>query len=144
MKNSLPNIISFLFILLFLYSGLDKLLSYQYFNFMLQRSPLTGRIGLVIALALPVLELSIGICLLLSYLSSRTPLRTKGLYAAGILMMLFTLYVAYMLAFAPSRPCSCQGLFQQMNWHQQLYFNITFTNLAILGIWLSKPSKTFS
>jgi hypothetical protein len=136
-RNLIIDTISFLFVLLFLYTGLDKLMELQKFRSTLHSSPLIGKLAPVIAIGLPVLEIAIGATLIGAFLWIRPRLRLKGLYAATILMAVFTLYIEYMLLFAPHLPCSCGGIIQKMSWRQHLYFNIGFTLLGIWAIWLS-------
>jgi len=46
-----------------------------------------------------------------------------------------------MLAFAPKLPCSCGGVIQKMTWGQHVIFNLFFTLLALVGIWLARKRK---
>jgi len=120
--------ISSLFILLFVYTAISKWLSFDAFRAVLAQSPLTGRIAPLIAWGLPSLELFIALLL-----SLRTTRKT-GLYAAGILMLIFTLYVAGMLLFSPHLPCSCGGIIQAMSWKAHLVFNLAACLLLLYAM----------
>jgi putative oxidoreductase len=140
-KDTIIDIISCLFIMLFLYTGVSKLLDFSRFSSTLERSPLLKSYASVIAIILPLVELMVVYLLLIPFFKITTRFRVHGLYASFILMALFTLYIGYMLAFTPDRPCSCGGIISQMNWHQHLYFNSVFTLLAFTGILLSNKNK---
>ena len=131
-KNNIVSIISALFILLFLYTALTKLSDFHRFRAMLYGSPWVGKLAPTIAWGLPLTEICISI--LLFFPKSRR----LGLWCSLILMSIFTVYIAYMLYFSSVRPCNCGGVLQLMTWNQHLIFNIFFTLLAILGLWLDK------
>lgn len=134
-KNTVIEIISGLFILLFLYTALSKLHGFLYFRFVIGQSPLIGPFAPILAWTVPVVEILISLALMIP--------KTKlaGLYASFITMILFTLYIGYMLAFESKLPCSCGGVIGQMTWPQHLVFNIVFTALAYLGIRLYKQNQ---
>jgi putative oxidoreductase len=136
--NRLTEIIAALFILLFVYTAASKLLGFSVFRFVLSRSPLIGNMAPAIAWVLPFLELFVSLLLFFP----RT--RRRGLWASFILMVLFTGYLAYMIAFAPHLPCSCGGVIRHMTWTQHLFFNVFFTLLAATGLWWDrrKPAVT--
>ncbi len=131
-KATVVEIISYLFILLFLYAGTSKILTYATFRLDLLKSPLTHSLAPVIAILLPVIEIAVSIFLFLP------GLRRWGLYCSLILMALFTFYVIYLFVFSPSLPCHCAGIFREMTWTGHLIFNIIFTFLALIGIWLDR------
>ena len=98
------EIISSLFILLFVYTALSKFRELASFKAVLKRSPLIGDMNIAVAWAIPLAELMIALMLLMP----RT--RKLGLYGSFVLMTLFTIYLGYMLAFTPDLPCSCGGV----------------------------------
>jgi putative oxidoreductase len=131
-RNILIEIISALFILLFVYTAASKLLEFRDFRFVLSMSPLIGKLSTLVAWILPFTEIIIA--LLLFFPATRR----KGLWASLAIMILFTAYLGYMIYFTPTRPCSCGGVLQKMTWKQHLVFNIFFTLLAMLGLWWDK------
>ena len=137
MKRSLiSELVIGLLILLFIYTATGKLLDFSSFRHVLSRSPLIGNKAPVVAWILPLIEILISMMLILP----RT--RHIGLWCSFALMLTFTGYVAYLLAFAPQLPCSCGGVLKQMTWKQHLVFNITYSIIALLGIWLhQRPGK---
>jgi hypothetical protein len=129
-RNTIVEIISALFILMFLYTALSKSYHIDSTADVLKKTPGFANYALEGAWAVVIAEY-------LAALSLFIPKTRKiGLYASLILMLLFTGYIAYMKAFVPDLPCSCGGVISKMNWSQHLVFNIFFTLLALLGILL--------
>jgi len=131
-KQSIVEIISALFILLFVYTALSKLYDPAKFTWALGNSPLIKGAKEFITYALPITELIVAALLFIP----RT--RKIGLYSSLGLMTIFTLYIGYMIAFTPKLPCSCGGILQQMTWTQHLLFNILFTLIALMGVLLQR------
>lgn len=136
LKNGITlEIISALLILLFLYTGISKLYDVPNFERVLRGSPLIRNYATWVAWGIPILE--VVTCFLLFFQKSRT----YGLYLSLGLMTAFTLYIAYMLIFTPKLPCSCGGVISLMTWKQHLIFNIAYTLIAALGIFINKNLK---
>lgn len=133
-RATIIEIIAALLILLFVYTAVSKLTEQAAFIYVLKKSPLVSDFASTIAWSLPTIELIIALLLMFP------ATRTIGLYASAIVMSVFTIYIAYMMAFTPQLPCSCGGVLKQMTWNQHLVFNIFFTLLAIWGIMLSKKN----
>lgn len=117
-----------LLIILFIYTGLNKMLDYSNFKFQLGRSPFIQHISGLIAMTLPAGELLIAGLLVFK----RT--RMIGLYASFSLMTLFTGYIWIMLHYAYDLPCSCGGVLASLSWENHLIFNSIYTIIALLGI----------
>ncbi len=126
-KDTTIEIICGLLILLFVYTALSKLLAYRSFTTVLGKSPLIQGKAALVAWLLPTIELIASALLLMP------STRKMGLYASFFLMLLFTLYIAYMLLFTQNLPCSCGGAIGRLTWKQHLVFNILFTALAFVG-----------
>ncbi|KAA2240657.1 hypothetical protein F0L74_31415 [Chitinophaga agrisoli] len=131
-KKLMTEIIAGLFILLFLYTALSKLNEFALFKHFLWTSPLIGRKANIVAWVVPAVEILVSLLLFLP------ATRRRGLYASFMLMLAFTIYLAYMIIFVPKLPCSCGGVISQLSWQQHLIFNIVFTILSVVGIRLSK------
>jgi len=130
MKRITLEIICFLFILLFTYAAVTKLMDYQKFTVQIGQSPLLTNYAGVLAWAVPVVELIIAGMLALSRL------RRIGLYAAFTLMVMFTAYIVAILQLDSGIPCSCGGVLEAMGWTEHLIFNSVFVLLGIAGILL--------
>ncbi len=129
MKRALiVEVICFLFILLFVYAALMKLLDVEKFTVQLGQSPLLMAFAPVVAWVVPSVELVIAGMLIFR----RT--RLLGLIASFTMMVMFTMYIIIILTFASHVPCSCGGILEDMTWGQHLVFNIFFVLLAIAGI----------
>ncbi len=138
-KSIIVDIISCLFIILFLYTGIYKLLEPDSFRAAINKSPIIAPFQSLIVPGIPVLEILIACSLLFPLFKDNNSLRKWGLIASFFLMAIFTCYVGYMLWTASDHlPCSCGGIMRKMNWHQHMYFNTSFTLLALVGFILNK------
>jgi methylamine utilization protein MauE len=135
MKRWIPDIICGLLILLFTYAAISKLRDGQHFQVVLDQMPLIKHVAGFISVALPVTELVVTALLFLP------PTRLLGLYASFGLMLVFTLYISFMILFAPHLPCSCGGFLQKLNWTQHLVFNLFFIALSASAIKLHQSNK---
>jgi uncharacterized membrane protein YphA (DoxX/SURF4 family) len=134
-KPIIVFIISYLFILLFLYASASKLMEYDKFKVQVGQSPLLTDFAGLIAWLIPAVEIGIAVLLTLK----RTVL--AGLYAAFSLMIMFTVYIILILNFAERVPCSCGGILEKMSWKEHLVFNLVFVALALAGILLESKIK---
>lgn len=125
--------ISVLFIVLFVYAGLTKLMEGDMFYNNILNSPIIGgrTMASIASWSIPLIELAVA--LLIAWPKTRL----KGLFGALGLMLLFTGYTVGILFFAPYIPCSCGGVISLLSWEQHLVFNMMFLFLAVLGIGLS-------
>ncbi|MDQ0107494.1 putative membrane protein YphA (DoxX/SURF4 family) [Chitinophaga terrae (ex Kim and Jung 2007)] len=135
LKDTILNIICLLLILLFVYTGVSKFLDFERFQLVIEQTNLLKPHAVWLKWVVPISELIIAGMLA----TPRT--RLLGLYLSTILMLSFTLYVAGVLKFSDRLPCSCGGIINEMSWPMHLIFNIVFTILTILGIWISKFKK---
>jgi len=126
---------SYLYILLFVYAGISKLLDYENFTVQLAQSPLLSAYAGVIAPSVICLEF-----LLVALLIFRR-IRLAGLYGSFFLMIAFTIYIYLILNYSDFVPCSCGGLIEKMNWTEHMIFNLVFVILALFAIILSEKEK---
>ena len=130
LKKSVLEMISLLFILLFVYTAVSKFLDYENFRAVIGQSPLLTRFAHILAIAVPLAEVVIALMLVIPRY------RRAGLYASFAMMALFTTYIIVLVTLSEKIPCSCGGVISRMTWEQHLYFNIFFMLLALLGMWL--------
>jgi uncharacterized membrane protein YphA (DoxX/SURF4 family) len=137
-QNIITEIISFLLIILFAYSGLSKLLEFQNFQAQLGQSPLLSACTGFISYSVLIVEFFIA--LLLAIPKSRY----FALLASFGLMLMFTAYIVVILNYSSFVPCSCGGILEKLGWKEHLIFNIAFTFLAaIASLFIAKnKSKT--
>jgi len=129
-----------IFIILFIYTGLNKIIDAEKFRFEIGRSPFVTNFSDQIAYLLPPGELVLSVLLIVR----RT--RLLGLYLSFALMALFTGYIWLMLHYAPDLPCSCGGIISALSWRGHFVFNSVFTALAVCGVFLVKnnPSRKYA
>lgn len=129
-RNIILEIICYLFIFLFLYAAISKLMDVQKFQVQMSKSPLITQFAGILAWGVPILEIIIAVFLFVPRL------RLIGLYASFSLMFVFTGYIFIIQNFSPYVPCSCGGILSSMGWTEHFIFNIGFTLLAVFGIFL--------
>lgn len=127
-KGIIVEVICFLFILLFVYAAVSKLLDFQKFTVQVGQSPILTSLGSWIAIFVPTIELLIALCLAIPRF------RLIAMYASLTLMVIFTTYIVFILKFSPYIPCSCGGILDKMGWEEHLIFNFSFTLLAVVGV----------
>ncbi|PHR12829.1 MAG: hypothetical protein COA40_08165 [Aequorivita sp.] len=131
------NLISILFIVLFVYAAISKLLDFETFQIQLAQSPFLGTYAGVLSVLVPAVEI------LLSVLIIFPRYRIAALIGCFTLMIMFTVYIFIILNFSDYIPCSCGGVLEKLSWTQHLVFNIVFIVLAALAIFLtSQVSKS--
>jgi Methylamine utilisation protein MauE len=136
-KTIIIEIISSLFILLFVYTAMMKFIEHDSFKVVLGESPLIGSMANALSWLLPVTEILTAILLFFP------SVRIWGFISALFLMTIFTGYITYMLLFASSLPCSCGGVLAHMTWKEHMVFNVFFTILAAAGLRLTLRNKLF-
>ena len=129
-KKIAIEIICFLFILLFTYAAVVKLIDVQKFTVQIGQSPLLTDFAGVVAWAVPITEL------LIAGMLAITRFRLIGMYAAFSIMVMFTAYIVAILTIDENIPCSCGGVLESMGWTEHLIFNIGFVLLGVAGILL--------
>ncbi len=134
-KETLLDIISSLFVVLFLYAALTKLADYEKFRVQLGQSPLLTAFAGFVAWAVPAVEIVLAALLLFA------KTRLAALYGCFTLMVLFTAYIVAILNFSNYIPCSCGGILEKMGWTEHLVFNVGFVLLAATAIFLTPERK---
>jgi hypothetical protein len=134
-RSLVSEILSSLFILLFVYTAISKLMVRSTFEYTLSKSPLLDWGAPFFSVAVPLLELIIALLLFVP----RT--RLKGLYAYTALMTVFTLWIGYLLTIASHRPCSCGGVLKYLTWKEHFLFNLGCIALGIIAIVYEKRRR---
>lgn len=135
--QKIPWMVSLLFILLFVYAGVIKLLEGKMFYNNIRNSPFFGgeTLAAIAAIVIPVCEIAI------AFLIAWRRTRLIGFYGALAIIFLFTGYTVAILFFATTVPCSCGGIISLLSWKQHLVFNLVLLLLTILSIAFLKPIK---
>src|SRR5882757_7687330 len=92
------EIISTLFIVLFVYATASKLLDYDKFRLQMGQSPVLTAFAGIIVWAVPAVEM------IIAFLLTKTQLRLAGLYASFCLMVMFTAYIVVITRFSDYVP----------------------------------------
>jgi uncharacterized membrane protein YphA (DoxX/SURF4 family) len=129
------EIISLLFVLLFVYASVSKLLDFENFQVQLAQSPLLSAFASWVSWLVPLIELVIASILIIP------KLRLIGLFLSLSLMTMFTAYIFVVLHYSSFVPCSCGGILEKMSWDVHLIFNVVFVLLSIAAILLNKQYK---
>ncbi|MDX6187816.1 hypothetical protein SGQ83_00500 [Flavobacterium sp. Fl-318] len=129
-KRIFIEVICLLYILLFVYAAISKLLDFENFRVQLGQSPLLSAFAGLIAWIIPLLELFIAVLIFVKRW------RIIGLFGAFSLMVMFATYIYIILNYSSFVPCSCGGILEKLGWGEHLFFNLVFIILAAAGILL--------
>lgn len=124
-------IIANLYILLFVYAAVSKLLDFENFKVQIGQSPMLSIYADWISPAV------IGIELLIALMLLNKGTQIIALFFSLGLMAMFTTYIFVLLHYSSFVPCSCGGVLEKMSWNSHLVFNIIFVGLAVLAILLN-------
>lgn len=130
------DVISFAFVILFVYTAASKIATINLFTFTLSELPVIGKMNYFVARAVPAVELLVSLLLIIPK-TKRT-----GVFASLILMFVFTIWIVLMILFAPHLPCSCGGVIQAMGWKWHVVFNLGFIGLAAFALAIYKRQQT--
>ncbi|MGV8816032.1 MAG: MauE/DoxX family redox-associated membrane protein [Gelidibacter sp.] len=131
-----PLIVSLLFIVLFVYAAVSKLMDFPEFRTQLGQSPIITAYADWVAWGVPLLELVIaGLFIVPKFMLC-------AFYASYSLMIMFTTYIILILNFSDFIPCSCGGVLEDLGWTEHIVFNVVFIAIAAGSIfYLEKKSK---
>lgn len=127
-KNIFVYIICLLYILLFVYAAVSKLIDFEHFKNQIGQSPLLTAYASTIAWIVPICEILVSILLVFK------GARLWALFCCYILMVMFSTYILIILTISSFIPCSCGGILEKLGWNEHLIFNIVFVLLAIIAI----------
>ncbi|MFV8369609.1 MauE/DoxX family redox-associated membrane protein [Flavobacterium sp. LB2R40] len=127
-KRVAVELICILYVLLFIYAAVSKLLDFENFQVQLGQSPLLSAFAWWVSGLVPIIELGIVVLLAIP------KWRTLGLFASLSLMTMFTSYIFIVLHFSAFVPCSCGGILEKMSWNTHLVFNCAFVVLAVVAL----------
>lgn len=129
------QIICSLLIILFVYTGLNKLMDHETFISQLRKSPFMQWGPDFVSYAIPIGELLLALGLIVK------KTRMLALFGSFFLMAMFTGYIWIMLTYANDLPCSCGGIIGMMSWNAHLIFNGIFTVLTAIAIFIESYLK---
>lgn len=133
-KISLPRIV---LILLWTYTGMDKLLRWEQSRKALHNQVFPSELAEILAYTVPVSELLIVLLLLFSVS------RWWGYLSSILLLTVFTTYVGLIWVGAfPRVPCNCAGILESLGWAEHLLLNFGMTGFAVWGLRASALAAT--
>ncbi|QES87615.1 MauE/DoxX family redox-associated membrane protein [Rhizosphaericola mali] len=124
-------------VLMFLYTALEKLLNINQFHVYIGNQAIPRYLMPAITYSIPIIELIAAVLII----AGKT--RRSGLYISVILMSIFSLYVfLVILGVFQKQPCNCGDLIQHLSWNEHMVFNLLFTGLSIIVIYMNKNSNS--
>lgn len=136
-KKVIVNIISLLFVVLFVYAAVSKILDFENFKLEIGKSPLLNNYTNLIVWSIPLIEIFIAILLLVS------KMRMIALHLSLSLMTSFTAYIFLVLNYTNYIPCSCGGILENLGWTEHLIFNLSFIGMVITAIILNTTNLNY-
>ena len=130
-------LICYLFIVLFIYAAVSKLMDFETFQTQLGQSPLLASYAIPVSYGVITIELVTAILLMFDRF------RVFALQISLFLMVMFTTYIVIILHFTAFTPCSCGGVLEKLGWTEHLIFNLVFVGLALIGIRVANNSQTW-
>ncbi|SEB10583.1 MauE/DoxX family redox-associated membrane protein [Pedobacter hartonius] len=127
-KRITVDIVSYAYVLLFLYAATSKLMDYDNSEMQMSKSPVITDYASILVWLVPALEI------LISVLIAIPKAAMIGLLMALGMMCAFTGYIFIILNYSDFIPCSCGGVLAMMGWRTHMVFNLVFIFLAIVAI----------
>jgi len=130
MENTLKNrVLSFPLILLWIYTGLDKLIRFKDSRKAFHNQTFPAELAQVLSFAVPAVELLFALLLLFSIT------RWWGFLGSLLLLTVFTTYVGLIWVGAfPRVPCSCAGILESLGWAEHFGLNLICIGIAAIGL----------
>lgn len=123
-RNHFVTITAYLFVFLFVYAAVSKILDFESFQAQLSQSPLISVFTGIVSFSVPFLELLISLLLVFP------KTRSVGLITFFGMIASFTFYIFFILNYASFIPCSCGGILDDLGWREHLFFNLVFLVLS--------------
>ncbi|MBN7809526.1 DoxX family membrane protein [Algoriphagus sp. H41] len=118
-------------ILLWTYTGLEKLVNFQSSRKAFHNQTFPPELADALSYLVPGVELLIALLLLIS------ATRWWGYLASILLMSVFTTYVGLIWVGAfPRVPCNCAGILESLGWAEHFWMNLGLIGMAVVGIWM--------
>lgn len=133
LKSNLP---ATLLILLWIYTGLDKVIRFDESRKSFLNQALPKEIGEILAYAIPGTELLLALLLFFSVT------RWWGYVGSALLLTVFITYVGLIWTGAfPRVPCNCAGIIDRMGWEAHFWMNLFFIGVSLFGLYEKEVKK---
>jgi uncharacterized membrane protein YphA (DoxX/SURF4 family) len=131
LKTGIPTTV---LILLWTYTGLEKLLDFKSNSKAFHNQVFPSEIAEILAYAIPIIELVLAILLIFKII------RWWAFMGSLLLLSVFSTYIGLIWIEAfPRVPCSCAGIIAQLGWGQHLILNLVLIAMSGWGLGLSSP-----
>lgn len=127
-KAVIADVVTYSFIVLFIYTATSKIQSFSSFKLVLSKSALIGEYNVLVAWVVPSAEIVISALLIFP------GTRKAGLLFTLAIMLVFTTYLIYMVNSGSQLICTCGGVLSSLTWQQHIWFNAVFILLAVTGL----------
>lgn len=135
-EELIPAIVSYLLIVMFLYTAVSKLIIFPIYKLQMDGQPFPDALTPFLVVVIPGSEF------IASGLLAIPATRTKGLYMSTVMMLIFTIYIILIKANTFGHiPCSCGGVLNNFTWNQHLIFNCFFLALCFLALYTERSRK---
>ncbi|MBN7814199.1 MauE/DoxX family redox-associated membrane protein [Algoriphagus pacificus] len=126
----MDKIASTVLILLWTYTGFDKLIQFESSRKAFHNQTFPGELAEVLAYVIPITELLIALLLLFSIT------RWWGYLGSILLLSVFTTYVGLIWVGAfPRVPCNCAGILESLGWAEHFVLDLGFIWVAVWGLY---------
>ncbi|TXE01856.1 MauE/DoxX family redox-associated membrane protein [Algoriphagus aquimarinus] len=126
---NMNRIFSTVLILLWTYTGLDKLIRFTESRNAFHNQTFPEELAEVLAYAVPISELLIALLLLFAVT------RWWGYLGSILLLTVFTTYVGLIWVGAfPRVPCNCAGILESLGWAEHFVLNVMGIGMGVAGI----------
>jgi hypothetical protein len=133
------EVVALLFITMFVYAAISKLLIFSTYRIQLDKQPFDDTFTPFLAWGIPGVELFAVVLL------SIPKTRLMGLYVSTFLMILFTGYIMLIrMNYYGSVPCTCGGVISQFTWAQHFRFNLFFLFAGITAIIVRRMTAVYN
>lgn len=133
-RDIIIQTVSYLYILLFVYAAISKLLEFEDFRVQLAQAPMLSAYAGILAWLVPLSEI------ITVFFIFYDKTRSLGFLCAFVVMVMFSAYIFIILNYSVFVPCSCGGIIEQLNWTEHLVLNLFFVLLAVLGWLFARPT----
>ncbi|MFC5623628.1 MauE/DoxX family redox-associated membrane protein [Algoriphagus winogradskyi] len=126
----MDKIISTVLILLWTYTGLDKLIRFESSRKAFHNQTFPADLAEILAYIVPIVELMIALLLLFSVT------RWWGYLSSILLLTVFTTYVGLIWVGAfPRVPCNCAGILESLGWTEHFWMNLVCIGMGVWGLY---------
>lgn len=131
-RELLLKIVTAVLVLLWIYTGLDKLLRWKESRNAFHNQTFPPELAEILTFTVPILELSI-VALLMFTIS-----KWWGYLSSILLLTVFTTYVGLIWVGAfPRVPCNCAGILESLGWTEHFILNSIFIAISLTGLYLT-------